>query len=80
MTSKQHELLEYIKKTIRETGVSPTYREMSKHMGLTSPQGSFSIVAKLMRDGYLENTPGCSRTIRLTAKTPNYCKHCGEQL
>ncbi len=53
LTAKQHAFLQYLIQHIRETGVWPTYRELTDHFGYRSPNSVTQNLQALHRKGYL---------------------------
>jgi SOS-response transcriptional repressor LexA len=58
LTSRQRDLLLAIEAYYDEHGVYPTYLEMSRAIGLTSPNGAYFLTAALIRKGYLVRANG----------------------
>lgn len=65
LTSKQEEILTYIKKFIAERGYSPTIRELCKICGLSSTATMFVHLKNLTQKGYINQTENKFRTIEL---------------
>ena len=53
LTRKQHELLTYIDKHLRETGFSPSFEEMKEALSLRSKSGIHRLISALEERGFL---------------------------
>jgi repressor LexA len=53
LTRKQHELLLYIDKHLRETGFSPSFEEMKEALALKSKSGIHRLISALEERGFL---------------------------
>ena len=65
LTDKQERLLNAIKDYINEWGYSPTIRELCKITRKKSPGTIAPMLKRLKRDGYIDYTENCNRTIRV---------------
>lgn len=65
LTSKQKEILDFIKSYFREKGFPPTLREIASHFGLKSPRSSQKGLQILERKGFIQRVPHRSRGIEL---------------
>ena len=64
VTGKQLELLTFIKAYIKiNNGVSPTFDEMSEHLGQHSKSGAHRLVAALIKRGHIRSLRGMARSI-----------------
>ena len=63
LTSRQEEILEYIKKYSKENRMPPTVREIGNHFEISSTNGVRSILAALIKKGYINRSPRLSRGI-----------------
>lgn len=61
---RQQEVLEFIKKTNAETGLSPSYSEISAGTG-ASVQTVYHTITTLVSKGYIEHPPGRQRWLRV---------------
>ena len=68
ITTKQKQLLNFIKETVRCDGVPPSYDEMKDAFGLASKSGIHRLVTGLEERGYLKRLPNKARAIELTDK------------
>lgn len=68
MTSKQLELLRFIRNKIVHTGSGPTFREMREFMEVSSNQTVADVLGALEREGYIQIVQGKQRGIELTEK------------
>ena len=62
LTSRQHEILEFIQASQLECGVVPTLREIARHFGFRSMTASADHVRALRRKGYLAHHPRLARS------------------
>ena len=65
LTSRQEEILEFIKDYQSETGYPPTRSEIAQKMGFKSPNAAEEHLRALARKGAIEMLPGTSRRLRL---------------
>lgn len=65
LTSRQEEILEYIKKYSKENKMPPTVREIGNHFEISSTNGVRSILAALIKKGYISRSPRLSRGIEI---------------
>lgn len=65
LTSRQEEILEYIKKYSKENKIPPTVREIGNHFEISSTNGVRSILAALIKKGYISRSPRLSRGIEI---------------
>ncbi len=65
LTSRQEEILAFIKDYLQETGFPPTRSEIAKKMGFKSPNAAEEHLRALARKGAIEVLPGTSRGLRL---------------
>ncbi|MDP6415666.1 MAG: transcriptional repressor LexA [Gammaproteobacteria bacterium] len=65
LTSRQEEILGYIKDYMHDTGFPPTRSEIAQHMGFRSPNAAEEHLRALARKGAIEMLPGTSRGIKL---------------
>ena len=65
LTSRQEEILEYINKYSKENRMPPTVREIGNHFEISSTNGVRSILAALIKKGYINRSPRLSRGIEV---------------
>jgi repressor LexA len=65
MTARQEEIYEYIKKYSKENHMPPTVREIGNHFEISSTNGVRSILAALIKKGYINRSPRLSRGIEI---------------
>ncbi|HEX5313893.1 MAG TPA: transcriptional repressor LexA [Gammaproteobacteria bacterium] len=65
LTSRQAEILELIRETLRARGIPPTRAEIAARLGFRSPKAAEDHLRALARKGAIELLPGTSRGIRL---------------
>ena len=56
---------EFICSYQKREGISPTIREVQKHLGVSSSSTAYNIVRKLIGQGRIENMNRCPRTIKI---------------
>ena len=65
LTARQHEVLEFIDRMMRERGYPPSVREIGEAVGLTSPSTVHAHLRTLQRLGYLRRDPTKPRAIEV---------------
>jgi len=65
LTTRQEQILDYIKSYMQETGFPPTRSEIAEEMGFKSPNAAEEHLRALARKGAIEMLPGTSRGIKL---------------
>ena len=65
-TSRQQQVLDFIRQHLDEGRPVPTVREISRHLGLKSTSPAQLHLNALRRKGYLEDSDGSARSLRLT--------------
>jgi repressor LexA len=65
LTTRQEEILAYVKEYMQETGYPPTRSEIASKMGFKSPNAAEEHLRALARKGAIEVLPGTSRGIKL---------------
>lgn len=65
LTSRQEQILCYIKNYLHDTGFPPTRSEIAQEMGFKSPNAAEEHLRALARKGAIEMMPNTSRGIRL---------------
>lgn len=66
LTKKQREVLNFIEQFVQENGYTPSYREIAKGLGLSSPSTVYEHVQALCEKGVINTgDDGCARTIEL---------------
>ena len=68
LTSRQTQILEFIRDATESNGYPPTLAEIAGHFGFRSHNAAVDHLKALARKGALELTEGASRGIRLTAE------------
>jgi repressor LexA len=66
LTTRQQQVLEFIRSSIRERGYPPTLREIGQHMGIRSTNGVNDHLRALEHKGYLTREDMKSRSLRPT--------------
>lgn len=69
LSPRQAEIFEFIRSTMDQRGVSPSYREIGGALGIGSTNAVSDHIKALVRKGYIERVGGrgAPRSIRLTA-------------
>lgn len=79
LTHKQHELLSYIDKKIKDTGISPSFDEMKIALGLKSKSGIHRLIKALEERGFIKRLAHRARALEVT-RLPNSLKNDKEIL
>ncbi|HXA42650.1 MAG TPA: transcriptional repressor LexA [Candidatus Solibacter sp.] len=70
LTHRQREILDYLRKMLREKAYPPTVREIGLAIGLSSSSTVQNHLNTLERKGYIHRDPSKSRAIELVEKDP----------
>ncbi|MCQ2060493.1 MAG: transcriptional repressor LexA [Fibrobacter sp.] len=65
LTARQEEIYEYIKQYSQENRMPPTVREIGNRFEISSTNGVRSILAALIKKGYINRSPRLSRGIEI---------------
>lgn len=65
LTTRQREILDYIRTTVADRGYPPAVREIGDTVGLSSPSTVHSHLSTLVRLGYLRRDPSKPRAIEV---------------
>jgi repressor LexA len=65
LTDKQHQVLAFVERQIRQVGYAPTIREIGKQFGIRSTNGVNDHLVALEKKGYLTRDGQKSRTLRV---------------
>lgn len=65
LTTRQREILDYIKSTVADRGYPPAVREIGEAVGLSSPSTVHSHLSTLVKHGYLRRDPSKPRAIEV---------------
>lgn len=65
LTRKQHELLSFIDRHLRETGFSPSFDEMKAALGLRSKSGIHRLISALEERGFLQRRRHRARALEV---------------
>ncbi len=68
LTPRQREILEYIRRQIRDNGYPPSVREIGEAIGLSSSSTVHGHLARLEEKGYLRRDPDKPRAIEITGE------------
>ncbi len=66
LTSRQEEVLDYLRQTLEKGGAPPSYRELGERFGIKSTNGVKVLLDALERKGYLQRVAGRARALELT--------------
>lgn len=75
LTTRQSEILDFIKQCLEDNGFPPTRAEIAQQLGFKSPNAAEEHLKALARKGAIEMTPGASRGIRI----PGFEPHAAEE-
>src|SRR6202165_6343231 len=70
LTERQREILDYLRKMLRENAYPPTVREIGLAIGLSSSSTVQNHLNTLERKGYIHRDPSKARAIELVEKDP----------
>jgi repressor LexA len=70
LTSRQREILDYLRKSLREKAYPPTVREIGLAIGLSSSSTVQNHLNTLERKGHIRRDPAKSRAIEIVEKDP----------
>jgi len=65
LTKKQKNLLIYINKKLRSTGISPSYEEMKQSLNLKSKSGIHRLISALEERGFIKRLPHKARALEV---------------
>lgn len=65
LTRKQHELLQYIRARLEDTGISPSFDEMKDALGLKSKSGVHRLITGLEERGFIRKLPHRARALEV---------------
>lgn len=65
LTSRQDEVYQFIRERTQESRLPPTVREIGERFQITSTNGVRSILAALIKKGYIKRSPRLSRGIEI---------------
>ncbi|MFT4175817.1 MAG: transcriptional repressor LexA [Luteolibacter sp.] len=63
LTTRQHEILEYLRMAQRRTGIMPSTREIQHYFGFASQTAAMSHLRALERKGVIQRLPGKARAV-----------------
>jgi repressor LexA len=76
LTRKQHELLSFIDRHLKETGVSPSFEEMKEALSLRSKSGIHRLISALEERGFLRRHHHRARALEVV-RLPENLAHAG---
>ena len=71
LTKKQKNLLLFINKRLRSSGVSPSYEEMKQSLNLKSKSGIHRLITSLEQRGYIKRLKHKARAMEITKELQN---------
>ena len=71
LSSKQQQILEYMKAEVREKGYPPSVREICEAVGLKSTSTVHGHLARLEKKGYIRRDPTKPRAIEILDEAPH---------
>ncbi|MBL4588575.1 MAG: transcriptional repressor LexA [Alphaproteobacteria bacterium] len=74
LTKKQHDLLLYIHKHMKDGDVAPSFDEMKDALGLKSKSGIHRLITALVERGYLERLANRARAISIKKLPDSFTK------
>jgi repressor LexA len=74
LTRKQHELLSFIDRHLKETGVSPSFEEMKEALSLRSKSGIHRLISALEERGFLRRHHHRARALEVTRLPENFAQ------
>jgi repressor LexA len=75
LTDRQAEILHFIEKQLRHSGMPPTRQDIAEEFGFGSPSAAESHLRAIEAKGYIQIVRGSSRGIRLLAQSRNALAH-----
>jgi len=70
LTAKQYELLAFIDRRLRASGVSPSFDEMKEALGLKSKSGVHRLITALEDRGFIRRLPNRARALEVLRMPP----------
>ncbi len=71
LTKKQYELLVFIDKRLKDSGVSPSFDEMKDALGLASKSGIHRLITGLEERGFIRRLPHRARALEILRRPEN---------
>lgn len=65
LTRKQHELLVFVDRRLKETGIAPSFEEMKDALGLRSKSGIHRLITGLVERGFIKRLPHRARALEV---------------
>ena len=75
LTRKQYELLVFIDKRLKDTGVSPSFDEMKDALDLRSKSGIHRLITGLVERGFIRRLPHRARALEVLKLPENMEAH-----
>ena len=77
LTPQQQKLFTFIRSSIEESGVAPSYQEMQTHLGLASKSGIHRLIGELEQRGRIRVMKRKTRAMEIIEAK---CPHCGKEI
>ena len=77
LTPRQQKLLAFIRSTMEEKGIAPSYEEMATYMGLASKSVAWRMMKELEARGRVRVLRNRKRAIEIIE---GRCPHCGKAI
>lgn len=65
LTRKQYELLVFVDRRLKETGIAPSFEEMKDALGLRSKSGIHRLITGLVERGFIKRLPHRARALEV---------------
>ena len=75
LTAKQLKLLDFLKKSLNENNISPSFEEMKLALGLKSKSGIHRLVSALEERGFIKRLHNKARAIKILSSKGIHNKH-----
>jgi repressor LexA len=72
LTKKQYELLVFVERRLRDSGVSPSFDEMKEALGLRSKSGIHRLISGLEERGFIRRLPHRARALEVLRLPENH--------
>jgi repressor LexA len=78
LTKRQRQILDFIERTQRDSGGTPTFKEIADHFGFRSPNAVTEHLRLLRQKGALASEPGLARSLRVVSPLQNLRKRIAD--
>jgi len=84
LTKKQRKVFDFIRDSIHEYGICPSYQEIADRFDLKSKSGVHRLIIALEERGFVTRRPAGARTLQIAGDPGNPekfpCPHCGKPI